>query len=189
MPENMAENTSGNSETTNSTDGTDSAGAGPETPAPGQAQYSDPEGAAALEEAIVAGKEGRISSQELVARICESELLSVGRLLDEQDPASFQALVLKAPEGESAVAATFTTAERVPQQIRDQAPVMVKAGGEATLRSIAQGYGLAINPGSNMGLELGPEGVAAIVAAYDQAAANRAADSLPDSTGGNPQGQ
>lgn len=183
MPENMAENTSGNSETT---DGTD---AGQETPVPGQAQYSDPEGAAALEEAIVAGKEGRISSQELVARICESELLSVGRLLDEQDPASFQALVLKAPEGESAVAATFTTAERVPQQIRDQAPVMVKAGGEATLRSIAQGYGLAINPGSNMGLELGPEGVAAIVAAYDQAAANRAPDSLPDSTGGNPQGQ
>ena len=142
---------------------------------PGQAQYQDPEGAAALEEAILAGQEGRITSQELVARICESELLSVGRLLDEQDPASFQALVLKSPDGDAAVAATFTTADRVPQQLRDTAPVMVKAGGEATLRSIAQGYGLAINPGSDMGLELGPEGVAAIVAAYDQAAANAAA--------------
>ncbi|MCC9197034.1 SseB family protein [Arthrobacter sp. zg-Y820] len=169
------------------TDNTD--GAGQDTSVPGQAQYSDPEGAAALEEAIVAGKEGRISSQELVARICESELLSVGRLQDDQDPSSFQALVLKSPEGDSAVAATFTTAGRVPEQIREQAPVMVKAGGEATLRSIAQGYGLAINPGSDMGLELGPEGVAAIVAAYDQAAANRAPDSAPDGAEGNPQAQ
>ncbi|WP_342023609.1 SseB family protein [Arthrobacter citreus] len=157
------------------TDSTDVTGGPQDNSAPGQTQYRDPEGAAALEEAIVAGKEGRISSQELVARICESELLSVGRLQDEQDPSSFQALVLKAPEGDSAVAATFTTAARVPAQIREQAPVMVKAGGEATLRSIAQGYGLAINPGSDMGLELGPEGVAAIVAAYDQAAANQAA--------------
>ncbi|MDN3481110.1 SseB family protein [Arthrobacter sp. APC 3897] len=150
---------------------------------PGQAQYQDPEGAAALEEAILAGQEGRITSQELVARICESELLSVGRLLDENDPASFQALVLKAPEGDSAVAATFTSAGRVPEQIREAAPVMVKAGGEATLRSIAEGYGLAINPGSNLGLELGPEGIAAIVAAYDQAAANRAAGGGTDKTG------
>lgn len=169
------------------TDNTD--GAGQDTSVPGQAQYSDPEGAAALEEAIVAGKEGRISSQELVARICESELLSVGRLQDDQNPSSFQALVLKSPEGDSAVAATFTTAGRVPEQIREQAPVMVKAGGEATLRSIAQGYGLAINPGSDMGLELGPEGVAAIVAAYDQAAANRAPGSAPDGAEGNPQAQ
>ena len=161
-------------------------GNGPENPVPGQTQYQDPEGAAALEEAIVAGKEGRISSQELVARICESELLSVGRLQDEQDPSSFQALVLKAPEGESAVAATFTTAARVPEQIREQAPVMVKAGGEATLRSIAQGYGLAINPGSDMGLELAPEGVAAIVAAYDQAAAN-SAQAVSESEADSPQ--
>lgn len=175
----MAENTDSNStqniDMTQGSDSTQDGGSGQDATLPGQARYQDPEGAAALEEAIVAGKEGRISSQELVARICESELLSVGRLLDEQDPASFQALVLKSPDGDAAVAATFTTADRVPQQLRDTAPVMVKAGGEATLRSIAQGYGLAINPGSDMGLELGPEGVAAIVAAYDQAAANAAA--------------
>ena len=168
------------------TDSTDATGNGQETAVPGQTQYRDPEGAAALEEAIVAGKEGRISSQELVARICESELLSVGRLQDEQDPSSFQALVLKAPEGEAAVAATFTTSARVPERIREQAPVMVKAGGEATLRSIAQGYGLAINPGSDMGLELAPEGVAAIVAAYDQAA-SRAAQGASDGEATAPQ--
>ena len=174
-----------NTDSTESTESTESTGQ--ENAVPGQTQYQDPEGAAALEEAIAAGKEGRISSQELVARICESELLSVGRLQDEQDPASFQALVLRAPEGESAVAATFTTAARVPEQIREQAPVMVKAGGEATLRSIAQGYGLAINPGSDMGLELAPEGVAAIVAAYDQAAANRAAPAASDGEADTPQ--
>ena len=156
---------------------TDAGATDPGATVPGSAQYQDPEGAAALEEAITAGQDGRISSQELVARICESELLSVGRLLDEQDPASFQALVLKSPEGGSTVAATFTSAQRVPEQIRQKAPVMVKAGGEATLRSIAPGYGLAINPGSTPGLELGPEGVAAIVAAYDQAASQARGES------------
>ena len=45
-------------------------------------------------------------------------------------------------------------------------PIMVKASGEATLRSIAPGYGLAINPGNSLGLELGPEGVEAVVAAF-----------------------
>ncbi|MCC3265747.1 SseB family protein [Arthrobacter gengyunqii] len=170
-------------ENTENTDNTDSSAAEREGTLPGQAQYQDPEGAAALEEAILAGQEGRISSQELVARICESELLSVGRLLDEKDPASFQALVLKSPEGDSAVAATFTSAGRVPEQIREKAPVMVKAGGEATLRSIGAGYGLAINPGSNLGLELGPEGIAAIVAAYDQAAANQAAAAAANEEG------
>ncbi len=169
---------------TENTDSTENTAAETEGTLPGQTQYQDPEGAAALEEAILAGQEGRITSQELVARICESELLSVGRLLDENDPASFQALVLKAPEGDSAVAATFTSAGRVPEQIREAAPVMVKAGGEATLRSIADGYGLAINPGSNLGLELGPEGIAAIVAAYDQAAANQAAAGSADKADG-----
>lgn len=142
--------------------------ASPET---GGAQFQEPESASTLEDAIVAGQEGRLSSQELVAAICSAELLSVGRFMDEADPATFQALVLKSPEGETAVAATFTSSDRIPPQIREKAPVIIKATGEATIRSIAPGYGMALNPGSTPGLELGAEGVAAIVAAYEQAVA------------------
>ncbi|MFW0768850.1 SseB family protein [Arthrobacter koreensis] len=124
------------------------------------------EPATALEEAIVSGQSGAISNQDVITAIWNSELLSVGRLTVEDDPASFQALVLKSPEGAAPVAATFTDAQRIPQRIRDTAPIMVKASGEATLRSIAPGYGLAINPGNSLGLELGPEGVQAVVAAF-----------------------
>ena len=130
------------------------------------AQHSSLEPATALEEAIVAGQAGTISNHDVITAIWNSELLSVGRLTVEDDPASFQALVLKSPEGASPVAATFTDAQRIPQRIRDTAPIMVKASGEATLRSIAPGYGLAINPGNALGLELGPEGVEAVVAAF-----------------------
>ncbi|UYB35732.1 SseB family protein [Arthrobacter koreensis] len=129
-------------------------------------QPSAPEPATALEEAIVSGQSGAISNQDVITAIWNSELLSVGRLTVEDDPASFQALVLKSPEGAAPVAATFTDAQRIPQRIRDTAPIMVKASGEATLRSIAPGYGLAINPGNSLGLELGPEGVQAVVAAF-----------------------
>lgn len=145
------------------------------TPGAGETEGSpanSPAPATALEEAIQAGQAGEISNQDVIAAIWNADLLSVGRLTVEDDPASFQALVLKSPEGAAPVAATFTDAQRIPQRIRDTAPIMVKASGEATLRSIAPGYGLAINPGNSLGLELGPEGVAAVVAAFDGAAGN-----------------
>ena len=134
------------------------------------APVNSPAAATALEQAITDGQSGAISNQDVIAAIWNSELLSVGRLTVEDDPASFQALVLKSPEGAAPVAATFTDARRIPQRIRDTAPIMVKASGEATLRSIAPGYGLAINPGNSLGLELGPEGVTAVVAAFSGAA-------------------
>ncbi|CEA09148.1 hypothetical protein BN1051_02513 [Arthrobacter saudimassiliensis] len=134
----------------------------------------------ALEEAIEAGREGRLTSQELLGVIWTAEILSVGRLEEEGNPDSFQALVLKAPDGAAPVAATFTKEERIPAKIRDAAPVIVRASGQATIRSIAPGYGLAINPGSDLGLELGPEGVEAIVQAAEQAVERGAGTSGTD---------
>lgn len=131
---------------------------------------------AALEEAITAGREGRITSREVMSVIWTSELLSVGRLAKEDDPSSFQALVLKAPDAEYSVAAVFTSADRVPQQLREAAPVIVKASGEATIRSIAPGYGMALNPGHDVGLEIGPDVVESLSAAYDQAAEQASAE-------------
>ena len=142
-----------------------------ETGTPEGAQSGSPAPDTELEQVIVAGQAGTASNKDVITAIWNSELLSVGRLTVENDPASFQALVLKSPEGAAPVAATFTDARRIPPRIRDTAPIMVKASGEATLRSIAPGYGLAINPGNPLGLELGPEGVEAVVAAFGGAPA------------------
>ncbi|MGW9405227.1 SseB family protein [Arthrobacter sp. NPDC055585] len=150
-----------------------------ETGTPAGAQPGSPVPDTELEQAIVDGQAGTISNRDVITAIWNSELLSVGRLTVEDDPASFQALVLKSPEGAAPVAATFTDAKRIPPRIRDTAPIMVKASGEATLRSIAPGYGLAINPGNALGLELGPEGVEAVVAAFDGAPSAR-----PDASAG-----
>ncbi|MFZ3451860.1 SseB family protein [Arthrobacter sp. 7Tela_A1] len=147
-----------------STEPTEAAGSTPEAGGPGASGALEP--STGLEQAIQEGQEGKISNQDVITAIWNSDLLSVGRLTVEDDPASFQALVLQSPEGAAPVAATFTDAQRIPQRIRDTAPIMVKASGEATLRSIAPGYGLAINPGNSLGLELGPEGVEAVVAAF-----------------------
>ncbi|MCC9144656.1 MULTISPECIES: SseB family protein [unclassified Arthrobacter] len=123
---------------------------------------------AALEEAITAGREGRLSNREVMSVIWTSELLSVGRLAKNDDPSSFQAVVLKAPDADYSVAATFTSPDHIPQQLREAAPVIVKASGEATIRSIAAGYGMSVNPGHEVGLEIGPDVVASLVAASEQ---------------------
>ena len=145
-----------------------------------EARPGSPAPDTALEEAIEAGQAGKISNQDVITAIWNSELLNVGRLTVEDDPSSFQALVLQSPEGAAPVAATFTDAQRIPQRIRDAAPIMVKASGEATLRSIAPGYGLAINPGNSLGLELGPEGVEAVVAAFGGAAGGASSEAAPE---------
>lgn len=142
----------------------------PDVPAMPLANEDAPAPGAALEEAVTAGREGRLSNREVMSVVWTSELLSVGRLAKEDDASSFQALVLKAPDSEYSVAAVFSTADRIPQQLREAAPVIVKATGEATIRSIAPGYGMALNPGHDVGMEIGPEVVASLTAAYDQAA-------------------
>ena len=148
----------------------------PDIPAMPLAHEDAPAPGAALEEAITAGREGRISNREVMSVIWTSELLSVGRLVKEDDPSTFQAVVLKAPDSEYSVAATFTSADRIPAQLREAAPVVVKASGEATIRSIAPGYGMSVNPGHEVGLEIGPDVVASLVAAYEQTAAQASQD-------------
>ena len=105
-----------------------------ETGTPEGAQSGSPAPDTELEQVIVAGQAGTASNKDVITAIWNSELLSVGRLTVENDPASFQALVLKSPEGASPVAATFTDAQRIPQRIRDTAPIMVKASGDAAQR-------------------------------------------------------
>ena len=135
---------------------------------------------AALEEAITAGREGRLSNREVMSVIWTSELLSVGRLAKEDDPSTFQAVVLKAPDAEYSVAATFTSADRIPAQLREAAPVVVKASGEATIRSIAPGYGMSVNPGHDVGLEIGPDVVASLAEAYEKTAAQAEEQARPE---------
>lgn len=123
---------------------------------------------AALEAAITAGRDGRISNQDVVRALWSSQLLSVGRLVEENKPETFQALVISAPGTDYQVAATFTTEERIPAPVREKAPVIVRASGEATIRSISSGYGLAVNPGSDTGIELAPDTVADLVEAFNR---------------------
>ncbi|MCQ1948999.1 MULTISPECIES: SseB family protein [Arthrobacter] len=135
---------------------------------------------AALEEAITAGREGRITNREVMSVIWTSELLSVGRLTKEDDPSTFQAVVLKAPDADYSVAATFTSPDRIPAQLREAAPVVVRASGEATIRSIAPGYGMSVNPGHEVGLEIGPDVVASLVEAYEKTAAQAQDPAAPE---------
>ncbi|GAA1346479.1 SseB family protein [Arthrobacter roseus] len=122
--------------------------------------------------AIVAGHEGRMTNQEVLEVIWNSELISVGRMEDEADASTFQALSLTAPDSEEKIVVTFSDPKHIPTQLREVAPFAISNAGQATIRSIQPGYGMAINPGITPGIELGAESVAKINAAFAAQAEN-----------------
>lgn len=125
-----------------------------------------------IDQAIVAGHEGRMTNQEVLEVIWNSELISVGRMEDENDASTFQALSLTAPDSDEKTVVTFSDPEHIPTQLREVAPFAIKNAGQLTIRSIQPGYGMAINPGITPGIELGAESIARINAAFAAQAEN-----------------
>ncbi len=119
-----------------------------------------------IDQAIIAGHEGRMTNQEVLEVIWNSALISVGRMEDENDASTFQALSLTAPDSDEKIVVTFSDPKHIPTQLRDVAPFAISNAGQATIRSIQPGYGMAINPGITPGIELGAEAVAQINAAF-----------------------
>ncbi len=134
----------------------------------------------AIDQAIIAGHEGRMTNQEVLEVIWNSELISVGRMEDENDASTFQALSLTAPDSDEKIVVTFSDPQHIPAQLREVAPFAIKNAGQVTIRSIQPGYGMAINPGITPGIELGAESVARINEAFEAQSAAHDADGTAD---------
>lgn len=128
-----------------------------------------------VDQAILAGQVGTKSNQEVLDAIWNAQLISVGRMVDENDPSTFQALSLKVPDSEEKIVVTFSDPKHIPDQLRKVAPFAIRNSGQVTLRSVQPGYGMAINPGISPGIELRAEAIAQIQAAFDAQSAARGA--------------
>lgn len=113
-----------------------------------------------VERAIVDGSEGKLTNNDVLAKIVASSLffLSADQIGDQTQ--NVTPLILQGPD-EQPFLALFTHPQRVAQQFIDSAPNAVSIpGGEAFKQ--AGSLGVAINPGHPIGLMLDAENVATI---------------------------
>ncbi len=99
--------------------------------------------------------------------------------LDKPD-AAVEPLVLANSEGQP-VLAVFSHPSRVESHFLEAAPNVLGTHGSAILDSIGDELGLVINPGSEHGFEMGPEGIANVRRDFTRAdeAADPAAEAEP----------
>ncbi len=104
--------------------------------------------------------------------------------LDKPD-AAVEPLVLANSEGQP-VLAVFSHPSRVESHFLEAAPNVLGTHGSAILDSIGDELGLVINPGSEHGFEMGPEGIANVRRDFTRAdeadEADEAADPAADPT-------
>jgi hypothetical protein len=101
--------------------------------------------------------------------------------LDAPD-AAVEPLVLSNAEGQP-VLAVFSHPSRVESLFLEAAPNVLGTHGAAILDSIGDELGLVINPGSEHGFEMGPEGIANVRRDFTRADAAEDADAAVDADG------
>ena len=122
-----------------------------------------------LEPAIDAARSGLMEDLELVRIFASAPLIYLGRLADDDDPSTFQPLVLAPPaaDGQDPVqmVVLFTDATRIPDEARAQGSMMLQVTGRQVLETLPDGLGIAINPGGDPNMELPPASIPAVRAA------------------------
>ncbi|MGO1319345.1 MAG: SseB family protein [Galactobacter sp.] len=113
-----------------------------------------------VERAIVEGSEGKLSNNDVLAKIASSSLFFLSTEKIEDKTQNVMPLILKGPE-EKHFLALFTHPERVAQQFIDSAPYAVSIPGAEAFKQ-AGSLGVTINPGHPIGLMLDASNVATI---------------------------
>ncbi|GAA1347193.1 SseB family protein [Falsarthrobacter nasiphocae] len=118
-----------------------------------------------LEAAVEAARSGEISDEELVTVFGDASVIYIGRLEDD-DPTSFQPLVLSPPVAEGGevqqMVVVFSDASRIPPEAPTQATMMLQVSGRQVIETLPEGLGVALNPGSEVSMELPPAAIPAV---------------------------
>jgi hypothetical protein len=113
-----------------------------------------------LESSLVAAQGKKITIEAFIRQLLECDLALPTANEVQNDGAGFQPILFE-KQGTNMLAA-FTDKSRALQLSHVATYCMVMNALEV-LRRIPQGYGVVINPGFTVGLELSPDGIAQIV--------------------------
>jgi hypothetical protein len=113
-----------------------------------------------LEVGLVEAQSGRLSVPDLMRLLVKSELAvpSAGEVLE--DGSGFQPLLF--PKDQIQMLASFSDKERI-GEFASMAPYCLVLKGRDLLHRMPPGYGLVVNPGSPIGFDISPEGIANVL--------------------------
>ncbi len=124
-----------------------------------------------LEPAIDAARSGLLSEAELVKAFAQAPLIYVGQLADDDDPSSFQPLVLAPPAQDGGepqpMVVLYTDASRIPDEVKERASMLLQVEGTSVLETLPEGLGIAVNPGADPNMELPPASIPAVRAVLE----------------------
>lgn len=113
-----------------------------------------------LEAVLKAGQDDPELTGVVISTFLSSEVLFLSREPVGEESTNVQPLLLQNADGDPVIA-LFTHAARIPAAYMDEAPHAVRVPGAAVIDTL-EGAGLVINPGHELGFEIGAEGVSAI---------------------------
>lgn len=115
------------------------------------------------EEGIRRGMMGLSPVSEVLATLWASNAIILSGTVTTGSMAELQPLYI--PKGEVRMLAMFTHGDRIPPEASDAAPYALSIPVSALFPTLGPLIGVVVNPGSRLGLEISPEGVAEAIAA------------------------
>ncbi|RWZ52716.1 SseB family protein [Labedella phragmitis] len=115
------------------------------------------------EEGIRRGMMGLAPVSDVLATLWRSNGIILSGTVTTGSMAELQPLYV--PKGEIRMLAMFTHGERVPPEAGEAAPYALSIPVSALFPTLGPLIGVVVNPGSRLGLEISPEGVAEAIAA------------------------
>jgi hypothetical protein len=113
-----------------------------------------------FETALVDARAGNLSVQELLHEFAHTQVAVLSATEVRKDGSGFQPLLF--PKEGVPMLACFTDKSRV-GEYADIAPYALTMTGRDLLRRMPPDHGLVVNPGSSVGFDMPPEGIAQLV--------------------------
>jgi hypothetical protein len=118
------------------------------------------------EEVIRRGMMGLAPVPEVLGALWASNAIILSGTVTSGSMAELQPLYI--PRGELRLLAMFTDGRRIPAEASDTAPYALSIPVSALFPTLGPLIGVVVNPGSRLGLEISPEGVADAITANAQ---------------------
>ncbi len=115
-----------------------------------------------LEQLLLDARAGRVPIGDLLRAFVTADLYVPSTTEVREDGSGFAPLVFDSAETGAPLTAVFTEPSRATAHA-ERAKYLLQVNGRELFRRLPPGYGVVINPGHNVGMEIQPYGVEAIV--------------------------
>jgi hypothetical protein len=121
---------------------------------------SDPKPENELEQLLVSARSGQVELSTFLQALVNNDIYVLSKQEVKNHGKGFIPLIFE--KEKRPLAAIFTSKSRT-EPLKSQAQFLVSMQGSAFLKRVPEGFGIVVNPGNLLGLEITPQGVQEII--------------------------